>query len=187
MQLSILDKEQVKIIYNERMKEDFPPDELKPLAMIYKAMDANIYFCYGLTEADEILGYIFLVKQKETEDYLIDYIAIDKRKRNQGLGAILIKELGDLLKDADSVIGEVENPALATEKEQHVLQKRRYDFYMRNGLIDTEVYVTCFGVPFIILEVDCGKKHSKEEIKLLYQAHYQLLLPREMYEKNIRV
>ena len=29
---------QVRAVYRERMKDDFPPDEIKPLAMIERAM-----------------------------------------------------------------------------------------------------------------------------------------------------
>lgn len=187
MFFATLTREQIEKIYNECMKVDFPPNELKPLAMIFKAMEEGVYFCYGLMEEDEVLGYAFLLKLRDSEDYLIDYIATNQKKRNQGLGAVILKELRELLKDADSVIGEVENPDLADSEEERTLQKRRYQFYMRNGLLDTGVLATCFGVPFIILEQTCSKAHTKEEIISLYKAHYQALLPKTMYEKNIRI
>jgi len=187
MIFSMLNKEQIEKVYNECMKVDFPPNELKPLAMIYKAMDEGVYFCYGLMEKENILGYAYLMKLRDSEDYLIDYIATDCNRRNQGLGAVILKELQELLKNADSVIGEVENPEMADREEDRVLQQRRYGFYMRNGLMDTGVLATCFGVPFIILEQKCRKTHTKEEIISLYKAHYKALLPKEMYEKNIRI
>lgn len=187
MRLEKLRRDQIEMIYTQRMREDFPPNELKPLSMIYKAVDNGIYTCLGLMEEDAILGYAFLVKLKETEDYLIDYIATDKTKRNNGLGAIMLRELNAMLSNARSVIGEVENPAFEEDIAKKELQIRRYNFYMRNGLTDTGVWVTCFGVPFIVLELECEEKHTEEEIKSLYKQHYKALLPREMYEKNILV
>lgn len=48
-----LTKKQVENIYYARMKKDFPPDELRPLQMIYKVMDEGLYVCYGLI--DEVI------------------------------------------------------------------------------------------------------------------------------------
>ena len=39
MKLSSLNKKQIETIYRERMKIDFPPNELKPLSMIYDAIE----------------------------------------------------------------------------------------------------------------------------------------------------
>ncbi len=46
------------------------------------------------------------------------------------------------------------------------LQTRRIGFYKRNGCTDTGLRVKCFGVPFIILELD--KSRIRSEAKLLF-------------------
>lgn len=187
MNLTLLDKTEVGKIYNERMKEDFPPEEIKPLARIYEVMDEGLYKCYGLAEDSIILGYAFLLKIRNTNDYLVDYLAVDKNKRNCGLGTILVHEIENLLKDADSIMVETENPAFSKNEKDKVVRQRRYDFYMRNGLVDTGVLSVCFGVNYRVLEFVCNKCHSEEEITELYKAHYRTLLTKELYEQNIFV
>ena len=41
----LTDRAEIGRIYREHMTVDFPRNELKPLAMIYKAMDRNEYAC----------------------------------------------------------------------------------------------------------------------------------------------
>ena len=84
MKLLTLSKADIEKLYAERMTKDFPKDELKPLKMIFAAMDRGEYECLGLYDGDDILGYIFLVKHGN--DYLIDYFAVDSQHRNEGIG-----------------------------------------------------------------------------------------------------
>lgn len=180
-----LTKKQVENIYYARMKKDFPPDELRPLQMIYKVMDEGLYVCYGLIDEGNILGYVFLARLRDTADYLVDYLAVKSDMRNQGIGALILEKLRDILNGANSIIVEVENPEYAQKEEEKALKTRRYDFYMRNGLVDTGVKATCFGVPFILLEMTGKKTITQDTMKELYKAHYKELLPKEMYEKNV--
>ena len=55
MKLSSLNKKQIETIYQERMKIDFPPSELKPLSMIYDAIERGIYECLGLMDGTDML------------------------------------------------------------------------------------------------------------------------------------
>lgn len=72
MKLSSLNKKQIETIYQERMKIDFPPNELKPLSMIYDAIERGIYECLGLMDGTDIVGYAYLIRKGD--DYLIDYL-----------------------------------------------------------------------------------------------------------------
>lgn len=185
MRLERLSKEQLEVVYMERMVEDFPPGEIKPLEMMYRAMDREIYECFGLYREEEPVGYTCLVKVGK--DYLIDYLATYPKVRNQGFGGELIRLLGEYLREATSIIGEVENPDFANTKEEQVLQQRRYDFYLRNGFRDTGVRAVCFGVPYRLIEMGEGLCHNAEEMKRLYRMQYKVILPTELYEKNIEV
>ena len=66
MKLSSLNKKQIETIYQERMKIDFPPSELKPLSMIYDAIERGIYECLGLMDGTDIVGYAYLIRMKGT-------------------------------------------------------------------------------------------------------------------------
>jgi len=182
MKLSSLNKKQIETIYQERMKIDFPPSELKPLSMIYDAIEQGIYECLGLMDGTDIVGYAYLIRKED--DYLIDYLAVYPDRRNAGLGSEMIRLLREYLAEADSIIGEVENPEFAEEEADRKLQTRRYGFYMRNGFRDSGVRVTCFGVPFILIEM--GKHtHTEDEMRKLYEQHYRSVLSAERFAKHV--
>ncbi len=181
-----LTTEQIVSVYHEHMIEDFPPDELKkPLEKILDAIKIDRYACYGLYSDEELVGYVFL--ERINNDYLIDYIATFPQKRNGGLGAELLALLTDALKDSDSVIGEVEDPAFADTEEARSLQTRRLAFYHRNGIIDTGVRVTTFGVHYRILALPTGQSHSAEEIRALYKAQYRAFFTEEECSQFIQM
>ena len=47
--------DQIRALYAERMKRDFPPDELKPLPVMETALSAGHYACYGAALGGEIV------------------------------------------------------------------------------------------------------------------------------------
>jgi hypothetical protein len=163
---------------------DFPKDELKPLDILYRAMDNGIYEPLGLFDDTRIIGYTFLVKHDR--DYLVDYLAVYPQQRNLGSGGIMVRMLSDYLKDAENLIAEIENPEYAENEDDEILQTRRFDFYKRNGCSDTGLRVRCFGVPFMILR--WGKKYTDNVDALwrMYQSFYRIMLPKDMFEKNIK-
>ena len=184
LRLEKLNKTQVENIYNERMIIDFPKDELKPLDILYRAIDKGIYEPLGLFDDTGIIGYTFLVKHDR--DYLVDYLAVYPQQRNLGSGGIMVRMLSDYLKDAENLIAEIENPEYAENEDDRVIQTRRFGFYTRNGCSDTGLRVRCFGVPFMILR--WGKKYTDNVDALwrMYQSFYRIMLPKDMFEKNIK-
>ncbi len=184
MELRLLVTNQVGKLYKEHMVFDFPKDELKPLAMILKAIDEDRYEPLGLFDGEGLIGYVFVVKLGN--DYLVDYLATFPEYRNKGKGANLLGLLDEYLKDANSIIGEVEDPLYTLDEEVAALQERRINFYKRNGCKDTGVRVECFGVKYIVLETGKGKGHSTEEVWQLYESFYRSLLPEDKFIKNIK-
>ena len=184
MHLKTLTKDQLRDLYNDRMREDFPPSELKPLFVILDAVDKGIYEALGLYDGEEIVGYSCLVKQGT--DYLVDYLAIYPEKRNGGIGSILVKLLSEHMDSTGNIIGEVEDPKYARNDDDRKLRIRRMDFYLRNGCFDTGVRAKCFGVEFIILRMG-KKKLEKQKCWDIYSAIYRSILPKDMYDENIEL
>ena len=181
MRLQKLSLDQVKLIYNERMLFDFPDDERKPLNMIVKALSQGSYECLGLFDDQHLVGYAFLVKDEN--DYLVDYLAVYPEHRNKGIGGELLHLLEESLRDADNIIIEVEDPDAAAEDAEKETRIRRKSFYMRNGCQDTGLKVECFGVIYLILTLgstSCGNLLD------LYLSFYRKMLPKAMFEKNVR-
>lgn len=183
MRLERLTKAQVEDIYKNKMIEDFPKAEIKPLEVILKAIDNDIYEPLGLFDDDRIIGYTFLAKLGS--NYLVDYLAVYANSRNSGAGSCMVQLLADYLKDAENIIGEVENPDYATDAPSKDIQTRRLNFYFRNGCTDTGLRVKCFGVPFRILRVGERQSENHDELWEMYQEFYRRVLPKEMFEKNI--
>ena len=184
LRLEKLDKTQVENVYNERMIIDFPKDELKPLDILFKAIDKGIYEPLGLFDEDKLIGYTFLVKNNH--DYLVDYLAVYPQQRNLGSGGIMVRMLSDYLKDAENLIAEIENPEYAENEDDKILQTRRFDFYKRNNCSDTGLRVRCFGVPFMILRWGTNENEDPHALWDLYQSFYRIMLPKDMFEKNIK-
>ena len=185
LRLEKLNNSQVENVYNERMVKDFPKDELKPLPIIWKAIENGIYEPLGLFDEKEIIGYSFLVKNEA--NYLVDYLAVYPQQRNLGSGGIMVRMLSDYLKDAKNLIAEIENPEYAQSDEDRILQTRRFGFYTRNGCTDTGLRVKCFGVPFMILRWGAAQNEDLDALWDLYQSFYRIMLPKDMFEKNIEL
>lgn len=185
MRLVSIDKLLLSRIYEDRMVNDFPPDELKPLQIMLDAIDKGIYECYGLENESSLVGYAMFVKNDE--DYLVDYLAIFDEYRNRGLGGEFLKLLAKEKVNASSILVEVEDPLFAEDSEDKDLRVRRFNFYIRNGLIDTGVKALCFGVHYSLLEFKTNTIHSKEDIRELYKKRYKAILPEKMYRSNIFV
>ena len=185
MRLERLTNAQVEKLYEERMTEDFPPNEIDPLPVILNAMEQGNYECFGLMDGGEIAGYAFLIKHGE--DYLIDYLAINPDWRNHGLWGELVQRVGEYLSHAKSIIGEVENPEFAENAEDKAIRTNRLEFYLKRGFRDTGVRATYFEARFMVLEMEQTGVHTEDEIKALYEMHYKPFLPKGTYEENVFV
>ena len=56
MNIGLLTLPEIREIYRKRMKNDFPGNELKSLAMIEKLIREGHYLCYGIREGADILA-----------------------------------------------------------------------------------------------------------------------------------
>lgn len=181
----LTDFSQVEALYNTRLKKDFARNELKPLAGMRRSWKKNAYDCYGLFDEEEILGYAFFVRRDR--DYLFDYFAIAEDRRNEGLGSIFLQQLADCVKDADCVVGEVEDPDKAEDKETRIIRERRLQFYLRSGYRKTELTSNVFGVDYRILEVPTASVHTTEELRTAYTELYRSTLPGFFFRTQFRV
>ncbi|MBR1931218.1 MAG: GNAT family N-acetyltransferase [Lachnospiraceae bacterium] len=188
MRVDRLNREQIRFVYQEYMQKDFPDNELKPLKMIEKGVAKQTYECFGLFEGEEICGYAFfvkLIKDDGRADYLFDYLAIREDLRDQGLGGTFLSLLAVCFPDANSMLGEVENPDYAKNEKERKTQERRLHFYLHNGIVDTGVTARVFGVEYRILEVVSDREHTGEQVKEIYGKIYRSFLPKVICRAKI--
>lgn len=177
---------QIRRLYHERLRDDFPPDELKPLGMIERALAAKRYVCYGAFHGDQILGYAYFVKLGKMA--LVDYYAVMPEARDRGVGSAFLQALiAGPLRDMDCALLEVEDPECAPDPVERETRQRRLRFYLRNGLTDTGVRATVFGVPYGILTLPLGTVIAPDAVRDAYARLYRTMLPKEMYDNNIQI
>ena len=181
----LTDFSQIEILYNCRMKKDFPPDELKPLHMIRRLWTKRAYECFGLFGGNGILGYAFFLRSGK--NYLFDYFAIAEERRDEGLGSLFIGQLSDFAQEADCIVAEVEDPEKALDEETRRQRERRLQFYLRNGFRKTQLTSTVFGVDFLILEVPAAVEHTDEEVSRIYTELYRNSLPGQLFRTEFEV
>lgn len=177
---------QLREIYEQRMVEDFPPDELKPLWMIERALDEGRYSCFGWFEGREILAYALFVRLGRTA--LFDYYAVRRDLRDSGVGSRFIRALIEgPLAGMDCVLLEVDDPDEAPDERELDVRERRLRFYMRNGLRDTGARATVFGVAFRILALPVGPMPGPEAARRVYSELYRAMLPEKLYREQVHI
>lgn len=175
---------QVRAIYAKRMPEDFPPDEIKSLAIIERSMAQGHYMCYGCFDGDAMLAYLFFVVHGRNA--LIDYLAVDRGLRGRGIGSQFLQALiAGPLRALDAVMLETEDPAFARNAAELDTRNRRLQFYLRNGLTDTRVRATVSHVPYVVLSLPVGKSLTAEAVHTAYTELYRAMLPNRLYRAMI--
>ena len=172
-------------VYNSCMKRDFARNELRPLVSIRLSWKRNAYDVYFMTDGDMVLGYACFVRNGE--DLLLDYLAIEKEHRDQGLGSVFLKQLTTCLTGSDLLVCEVENPESAVNENDRALRERRLQFYLRNGFNKTEVTSTVFGVDYCILAMQDDKAHPTEEVREIYSELGRSIVPLCFYKTQFKV
>ena len=182
--------EEVRPLYEERLKEDFPPNELKPLWAIERALEKGEYACYGAARGEDLLAYAFFVVIREGEARwaLFDYYAVRRDLRDRGVGSAFIQALvAGPLRDMDCVLLEVDDPAFAPDPAELETRRRRLDFYLRNGLTDTSVTATVYGADFRILALPVGAPLAPGETRRVYGALYRAMMPPRIYARMVDI
>lgn len=185
MEMKLLSAAEVRQVFHDRLQKDFPPDEVKPVAVILNAMALGKYACYGWMQERTLLGYAFFVKTGT--DYLLDYFAIHPDYRQMGYGSAFLAHMAKHFCSLSSLIAEVENPNLAESEVEAIIRRNRLQFYLRNGFRKTMAASNTFGVDYWLLELtNCGT-HSKEETHRIYWEHYHAMLPDAVCRKMIHL
>jgi GNAT superfamily N-acetyltransferase len=115
-------------------EESFPPEERDPCQVLIGSIRKGKSILYTAVEKNEIIGFTTLTPLRDTGIYLMEYLAVDKSSRNQGIGGKILQFIKKDLrgtKDAGLIL-EVEPPNEVTGDEKEIRQ-RRIRFYLRNG------------------------------------------------------
>lgn len=179
-------------IYQTYMKQDFPPDELKPLSHILRSMEAGFGFALGVYEEEELAGYCVFILCEETSCALLDYFAILRDRRGKGMGhrafSLIASYFQVHLPEIEGLYIESERVTGAEDERQRLVRERRISFYRSCGCEMTNLRSVLFGVDYSVLYKPLGKKGqgdgpSREALDALYRKMFQP----EHYEKFVRL
>ena len=185
MELRILNKRQVKELYRTEMKSAFPPSELKPLSAIERMRDAGCYEPLGLFDGEQLLGYAFVWLEPGIPFALLDYLGTVEGKRGGGLGSATLDLLAQRYSAFRGVFGESEG-VTSPDPEQADIQRRRLDFYKRNGFRYGGYDCALYGVHYQTL-IRGDADVTAEELLAAHQTIYGRHMPQNIYDRYIQL
>lgn len=168
---------QAREIYEIYARADFPPDEIKPFAVIEEAWKKSGYYAYGFYEQTSLCAYAFLVADIEKHVLLLDYFAVLGQRRGEGLGSRALKLLRKEYAEWDVLVIEVEDDELpAIDEETRTMRKRRISFYTDAGCRMSAVRSRLWGVDYRIIFMPLKDQHAgaclAEKLFSVYQSLY---------------
>jgi GNAT superfamily N-acetyltransferase len=177
--------EETKEVYEQALVHDFPKDEVKPLSIIQKLMKQGLYLPYGFYEGDRRKAYAWLTKSSYNGMVLLDYLAVNREDRGNGIGSQCLQMLKASGIAPEGFIVEAENPDFALDAEQKKIREKRVHFYLRNGLWQTTLNTCVYGVEYLILVL--GAVTDSQIVLHDLQKIYHVLLTDEKYKKHTRL
>lgn len=176
--LRLLDLQEVKQLYDTRMKADFPASELRPFHGIAALTESRQYFTLGYEQADTIHAYACIAKPETTAGALLDYYAVCAENRGTGIGGRFLKEMRHILvrQNISHLLIEVERVASAKTNDEERIRRRRIHFYEKNGCVMSHVTSRLFGVTFSIMYLPITPTRLDDTcIQKELDATYQML------------
>lgn len=141
--------------------EAFPKYERKPLGLIWLTQRRGLSHVWCIEEAGVFVGLAITLNVKDL--VLLDYFAIDKKRRGGGLGTKSLRMLQKHYKGKRFFL-EIES---VYEKASNLAErKRRKAFYLANGMTEMNVLVNLFGTNMELLGDGC-----KVDFKSYYSVY----------------
>ncbi len=176
MNLSTAGSLDMKFILDLYM-ESFPKEERKPFSVIQRKAAMGTMEILVITEGKKRIG--LAITASEGDLVLLDYFAISKSCQGRGSGSEALFLLKELYSGKQFFL-EIERPdegaANAGER------VRRKNFYLKNGMLETGIHVTLFGVPMELLAARPGLTFG--ECERLYRELLGPLYHNVVYEET---
>ena len=185
MKLKLLDAVELTQLYQTELVNAFPPTELKPLKSMLNLMEQNRYEALGLYDDNGLHGYALMWLVPGVPYALLDYLGTLEGQRGAGLGTQMLDLLAEHYKDYRGIFGEAEG-VFSSDPEEAALQKRRLDFYYRNGFRYAGYDCALFGVHYLVL-IRGDAEVSSEELTVAHQQIYYSGIPQAARARFIQI
>ena len=165
-------------VYNGKIINDFPEEEIPPLVVFEKCIKQGIFECFRFENDNEELGYI--VTRKVDDLVFIMVFAVDKNQRGKGYGKSFLNEFKEILKENKIILLEAENPEVdGLSEEEKISRRKRIKFYEDLDFKVTEnLKYILVGVDYKILYYNLENDDilEPEEIKNYMEKIYNNVL-----------
>ena len=132
------------------------------ICSMQKKKKTDIWYC---EEKGKFVGLVITING--SDKILLDYLAVEKNCRGQGIGSKMLKRMRKQYGDKGLFL-EIE---VVTEKaDNYEERKRRKQFYLTNGMTEMHTFVELFGVDMQLLGFDCNL--TFEEYHEFYRDNY---------------
>lgn len=143
----------------------FPPSERKPFGIIVKMYRQGKSHIWCIRWGGEFLGLATTINGNDL--ILLDYFAVEKSCRGQGIGTKAMLALQEMYRDKGLFV-EIES-TLESAPDQENREKRKH-FYQRSGMEDLHVCANVFGVAMELMGSRCSLDF--DGYQAFYRDHY---------------
>lgn len=143
----------------------FPAAERKPWAMIRKMYRKGATDIWYLMQGKEFAGLAITINSPDM--ILLDYFAVAKSCRGQGIGTAALKAILQRYRDKGFFL-EIESTQ--EETEDLPMRLRRKKFYLACGLQELHTTAHLFGVKMELLGIGCHLDYA--QYKAFYRDNY---------------
>ena len=137
---------QLYILY----RRSFPRAERKPFFTILKKYRSGMTDIWCILEGSTFLG--FAATMNSPQLVMLDYLAVSKQNRGQGIGSVAMKELMRRYSDRAFLL-EIESPY--EPGPDQMLRQKRKQFYVNCGMEPLHIMAEVFGVNMELLGKNC--------------------------------
>ncbi|MDO5444895.1 MAG: GNAT family N-acetyltransferase [Eubacteriales bacterium] len=187
MEIRKLSADEMKDIYNTHLVKDFPPAEVTPLFRMKSLMERGLYRCFGFYEENKLQAYAFLLKDRKSNALLLDYFAVCREVRGQGIGSQALGILQRECSHDDVLLLEAEDPAFTADEDEQKTRSRRISFYHRAEMQDAPFVSRVFGVEYLIMKYPLAGDPSSDALKKVYRSLYWTKLGLLLTALKIRI
>lgn len=175
--------EELEQLYENQLVKDFPKEECKPLELLKLLYDSGKNCTYAWYEKEQLLAYAILEKADNQNVWLLDYLAVPNSCRGKGYGGRMLQYIKDSFFDADAVFIEIERIEQAQDEKEYTERVLRKKFYLKNGVIETDVFTRADGnIDYEILCLPIQKMLKENDARGAMQAIYETFFDEGMYE-----
>jgi len=125
-------------------EDSFPPEEREPCQDFLQPIENGRSILYLACLGDKVAGFTKLTRLGQSLIYLMEYLAVNEKFRNRGIGSQILHFIREDLQHqlTAGILLEVEPPPSAAGSHRQ-LRERRIRFYQRHGaarILDHDAY-----------------------------------------------